>query len=141
MAKELSAMVKLQIPAGKANPAPPVGPALGQHGVNIMEFCKQFNAATQKQDGLIIPVVISIYKDRSFTFITKTPPASVLLLKAAGLAKGSPVPNKQKVAKVTLKQVEEIAKTKMPDLNAQKLESAMRMVEGTARSMGIEIQR
>jgi large subunit ribosomal protein L11 len=141
MAKELSAMVKLQIPAGKANPAPPVGPALGQHGVNIMEFCKQFNAATQKQDGLIIPVVISIYKDRSFTFITKTPPASVLLLKAAGLAKGSPVPNKQKVAKVTLKQVEEIAKTKMPDLNAQKLESAMRMVEGTARSMGIEIQK
>jgi large subunit ribosomal protein L11 len=141
MAKELNAMVKLQIPAGKANPAPPVGPALGQHGVNIMEFCKQFNAATQKQDGLIIPVVISIYKDRSFTFITKTPPASVLLLKAAGLAKGSPVPNKQKVAKVTLKQVEEIAKTKMPDLNAQKLDSAMRMVEGTARSMGIEIQR
>ncbi|HTC20811.1 MAG TPA: 50S ribosomal protein L11 [bacterium] len=141
MAKELNAMVKLQIPAGKANPAPPVGPALGQHGVNIMEFCKQFNAATQKQDGLIIPVVISIYKDRSFTFITKTPPASVLLLKAAGLAKGSPVPNKQKVAKVTLKQVEEIARTKMPDLNAQKLDSAMRMVEGTARSMGIEIQK
>ena len=141
MAKELNAMVKLQIPAGKANPAPPVGPALGQHGVNIMEFCKQFNAATQKQDGLIIPVVISIYKDRSFTFITKTPPASVLLLKAAKLEKGSAVPNKQKVAKVTLKQVEEIAKLKMPDLNAQKIESAMRMVEGTARSMGIEIQR
>ncbi|HTA75761.1 MAG TPA: 50S ribosomal protein L11 [bacterium] len=141
MAKELNAMVKLQIPAGKANPAPPVGPALGQHGVNIMEFCKQFNAATQKQDGLIIPVVISIYKDRSFTFITKTPPASVLLLKAAKLEKGSPVPNKQKVAKVTLKQVEEIARVKMPDLNAQKIESAMRMVEGTARSMGIEIQR
>src|SRR5271154_2581557 len=141
MAKELNAMVKLQIPAGKANPAPPVGPALGQHGVNIMEFCKQFNAATQKQDGLIIPVVISIYKDRSFTFITKTPPASVLLLKAAKLEKGSPVPNKQKVAKVTLKQVEEIAKIKMPDLNAQKLDSAMRMVEGTARSMGIEIQK
>jgi len=141
MAKELNAMVKLQIPAGKANPAPPVGPALGQHGVNIMEFCKQFNAATQKQDGLIIPVVISIYKDRSFTFITKTPPASVLLLKAEGLAKGSPVPNKQKVAKVTMKQVEEIAKTKMPDLNAQKLDSAVRMVEGTARSMGIEIQK
>jgi large subunit ribosomal protein L11 len=141
MAKELSAMVKLQIPAGKANPAPPVGPALGQHGVNIMEFCKQFNAATQKQDGLIIPVVISIFKDRSFTFITKTPPASVLLLKAAGIAKGSAVPNKTKVAKVTMKQVEEIAKTKMPDLNAQKLDSAMRMVEGTARSMGIEIQK
>jgi large subunit ribosomal protein L11 len=141
MAKELSAMVKLQIPAGKANPAPPVGPALGQHGVNIMEFCKQFNAATQKQDGLIIPVVISIYKDRSFTFITKTPPASVLLLKAAGLAKGSAVPNKTKVGRVTAKQVEEIAKTKMPDLNAQKLDSAVRMVEGTARSMGIEIQK
>ena len=141
MAKELNAMVKLQIPAGKANPAPPVGPALGQHGVNIMEFCKQFNAATQKQDGLIIPVVISIYKDRSFTFITKTPPASVLLLKAAKLEKGSSVPNKQKVGKVTSKQVEEIAKLKMPDLNAQKLDSAMRMVEGTARSMGIEIQK
>jgi large subunit ribosomal protein L11 len=141
MAKELNAMVKLQIPAGKANPAPPVGPALGQHGVNIMEFCKQFNAATQKQDGLIIPVVISIYKDRSFTFITKTPPASVLLLKAAKLEKGSAVPNKQKVGKVTSKQVEEIAKLKMPDLNAQKLDSAMRMVEGTARSMGIEVQK
>ena len=141
MAKELNAMVKLQIPAGKANPAPPVGPALGQHGVNIMEFCKQFNAATQKQDGLVIPVVISIYKDRSFTFVLKTPPASVLLLKAAGLAKGSAVPNKTKVGKVTMKQVEEIAKTKMPDLNAQKLDSAMRMVEGTARSMGIEIQK
>jgi large subunit ribosomal protein L11 len=141
MAKELNAMVKLQIPAGKANPAPPVGPALGQHGVNIMEFCKQFNAATQKQDGLIIPVVISIFKDRSFTFITKTPPASILLLKAAKLEKGSAVPNKTKVGKVTLKQVEEIAKTKMPDLNAQKLDSAMRMVEGTARSMGIEIQK
>jgi len=141
MAKELSAMVKLQIPAGKANPAPPVGPALGQHGVNIMEFCKQFNAATQKQDGLIIPVVISIYKDRSFTFITKTPPAAVLLLRAAGLAKGSPTPNKTKVGKVTSKQVEEIAKTKMPDLNAHELSSAVRMVEGTARSMGIEISK
>jgi large subunit ribosomal protein L11 len=141
MAKELSAMVKLQIPAGKANPAPPVGPALGQHGVNIMEFCKQFNAATQKQDGLIIPVVISIFKDRSFTFITKTPPAAVLLLRAAGLAKGSPVPNKQKVGKVTLKQVEEIAKTKMPDLNAHELPAAMSMVEGTARSMGLEVQK
>jgi large subunit ribosomal protein L11 len=141
MAKELSAMVKLQIPAGKANPAPPVGPALGQHGVNIMEFCKQFNAATQKQDGLIIPVVISIFKDRSFTFITKTPPAAVLLLKAANLAKGSPVPNKQKVGKVTAKQVEEIARTKMPDLNAHELPSAIRMVEGTARSMGIEVTK
>ncbi len=141
MAKEISALVKLQIPAGKANPAPPVGPALGQHGVNIMEFCKQFNAATQKQEGLIIPVVISIYKDRSFTFVTKTPPASVLLLKSAGLAKGSPVPNKQKVGKVTRQQAMEIAKTKMPDLNAQKLDSAFRMVEGTARSMGIEIEK
>jgi large subunit ribosomal protein L11 len=141
MAKELSAMVKLQIPAGKANPAPPVGPALGQHGVNIMEFCKQFNAATQKQDGLIIPVVISIFKDRSFTFITKTPPAAVLLLRAAGLAKGSPVPNKQKVGKVNMKQVEEIAKIKMPDLNAHELPSAMSMVEGTARSMGLEVSK
>jgi large subunit ribosomal protein L11 len=141
MAKELGAMVKLQIPAGKANPAPPVGPALGQHGVNIMEFCKQFNAATQKQDGLIIPVVISIYKDRSFTFITKTPPAAVLLLRAAGLAKGSPVPNKQKVGKVTSAQVEEIAKIKMPDLNAHELPSAMSMVEGTARSMGLEVSK
>ena len=141
MAKEINAIVKLQIPAGKANPAPPVGPALGQHGVNIMEFCKQFNALTQKQDGLIIPVVISIYKDRSFTFITKTPPASVLLLKAAGLAKGSPVPNKQMVGKVTGKQVEEIAKTKMPDLNAHEIPAAVRMVEGRARSMGIEIQK
>ena len=141
MARQVTAQIKLQCPGGQATPAPPVGPALGQHGVNIMEFCKQFNAATQKQDGLIIPVVIYIYKDRSFTFVTKTPPASVLLLKAAGLAKGSPVPNKQKVAKVTMKQVEEIAKTKMPDLNAQKLDSAIRMVEGTARSMGIEIQK
>jgi large subunit ribosomal protein L11 len=139
MAKEVSAMVKLQIPAGKANPAPPVGPALGQHGVNIMEFCKQFNASTQKQDGLIIPVVITIYKDRSFTFVTKTPPAAVLLLRAANLAKGSPTPNKQKVGKVTAKQVEEIARTKMPDLNAHELPSAVRMVEGTARSMGIEV--
>jgi large subunit ribosomal protein L11 len=139
MAKEINAVVKLQIPAGKANPAPPVGPALGQHGVNIMEFCKQFNAATQKQDGLIIPVVISIYKDRSFTFITKTPPAAVLLLRAAGLAKGSPVPNKQKVGKVSAKQVEEIARTKMPDLNAHEVPAAVRMVEGTARSMGIEV--
>ncbi len=141
MAKEVNATVKLQIPAGKANPAPPVGPALGQHGVNIMEFCKQFNAATQKQDGLIIPVVISIYKDRSFTFITKTPPAAVLLLRAANLAKGSPAPNKQKVGKVTAKQVEEIARSKMQDLNAHELPSAVRMVEGTARSMGIEVTK
>jgi large subunit ribosomal protein L11 len=118
-----------------------VGPALGQHGVNIMEFCKQFNAATQKQDGLIIPVVISIYKDRSFTFITKTPPAAVLLLRAANLAKGSPTPNKQKVGKVTAKQVEEIARSKMQDLNAHEIPAAVRMVEGTARSMGIEVQK
>src|SRR6204780_5795425 len=117
MARKITGQIKLQIPAGKANPAPPVGPALGQHGVNIMEFCKQFNAATQKQDGLIIPVVISIYKDRSFTFITKTPPASVLLFKAAKLEKGSGEPNKTKAGKVTKKQVEEIAKLKMPDLN------------------------
>jgi len=141
MAKEVKSMVKLQIPAGKANPAPPVGPALGQHGVNIMEFCKQFNAATQKQDGLIIPVVISVYNDRSFTFVCKTPPAAVLLKRAAGIAVASPVPNKQKVGKVTAKQVEEIAKTKIPDLNTQKLASAVRMVEGTARSMGIEVTK
>ena len=141
MAKKEIAQVKIQVPAEKANPAPPIGPALGQHGVNIMEFCKQFNAATQKQDGLIIPVVISIYKDRSFTFITKTPPAAVLLLRAAGLAKGSPVPNKQKVGKVTSAQVEEIAKIKMPDLNAHELPSAMSMVEGTARSMGLEVSK
>ena len=139
MAKELNAMVKLQIPAGKANPAPPVGPALGQHGVNIMEFCKQFNAATQKQDGLVIPVVISIYKDRSFTFILKTPPAAVLLKRAAGIAKGSGIPNRTKVAKVTMAQVKEIAELKKPDLNSNDVEHAMSMVMGTARSMGIEI--
>ena len=139
MAKKVQAVVKLQCPAGKANPAPPVGPALGQHGVNIMEFCKQFNARTQKQDGLIIPVLITIYQDRSFTFITKTPPASILLLKAAGIEKGSGVPNKNKVGKVTQKQVEEIAKTKMPDLNCVSLESAVRTVAGTARSMGLEV--
>lgn len=139
--KEIAAQVKLQIPAGKANPSPPVGPALGQHGVNLMEFCKQFNDRTKGQEGLVIPVVITVYKDRSFTFITKTPPASVLLLRAAGLAKGSPSPNKQKVGKVTMQQVQEIAKTKMPDLNTTRLESAVRMVEGTARNMGIEIQK
>jgi large subunit ribosomal protein L11 len=130
----------LQIPAGKATPAPPVGPALGQHGVNIMEFCKTFNARTQKDDGLIIPVVITVFSDRSFTFITKTPPAAILLLKAAGLPKGSGVPNKNKVGKVTKKQVEDIAKTKMPDLNAASLEAAVRTVEGTARSMGLEVE-
>src|ERR1051326_422588 len=135
MAKKVTGYIKLQIPAGQATPAPPVGPALGQHGVNIMEFCKTFNARTQGQQGLIIPVVITLFSDRSFHFITKTPPASILLLKAAGLQKGSGVPNKNKVGKVTKQQVEEIARTKMPDLNA-----AIKTVEGTARSMGIEIQ-
>jgi large subunit ribosomal protein L11 len=139
MAKKITGYIKLQIPAGKATPAPPVGPALGQHGVNIMEFCKTFNARTAKDDGLIIPVVITVFQDRSFTFVTKTPPASILLLKAAGLQKGSGTPNKQKVGKGTKKQVEEIAKTKMPDLNAASVEAAVKTVEGTARSMGIEI--
>ncbi len=139
MAKKVTGFIKLQIPAGQATPAPPVGPALGQHGVNIMEFCKTFNARTQGQQGLIIPVVITVYSDRSFTFVTKTPPAAVLLLKAAGIQKGSGVPNKNKVGKVTRRQVEEIAKTKMPDLNAASLEAAIKTVEGTARSMGIEV--
>jgi large subunit ribosomal protein L11 len=139
MAKKVTGFIKLQIPAGQATPAPPVGPALGQQGVNIMEFCKTFNARTQGQQGLIIPVVITVYSDRSFTFITKTPPAAILLLKAAGLQKGSGVPNKNKVGKVSKKQVEEIAKTKMPDLNAASLEAAIKTVEGTARSMGIEV--
>ena len=140
MAKKVVAMVKLQCPAGQANPSPPVGPALGQHGVNIMEFCKSFNAKTQGQTGLIIPVVITVYSDRSFTYITKTPPAAVLLKRAAGVAKGSGVPNRTKVAKVTKAQVREIAELKRPDLNANDVEMAMRMVEGTARSMGIEIE-
>ena len=139
MAKEITAVVKLQVSAGAANPAPPIGPALGQHGVNIMEFCKQFNARTQAQAGLIIPAVITIYKDRSFTFILKTPPAAVLLKRAAGVAKGSGVPNRTKVAQVTLAQVREIAELKKPDLNANDIEHAMSMVMGTARSMGIEI--
>ena len=139
MAKKVTGYIKLQIPAGQATPAPPVGPALGQHGVNIMEFCKTFNARTAKDQGLIIPVVITVFSDRTFTFITKTPPAAVLLLKAAGIQKGSGVPNKNKVGKVTRKQVEEIAKTKMPDLNAASLEAAIRTVEGTARSMGMEV--
>ena len=139
MAKKVTGYIKLQIPAGQATPAPPVGPALGQHGVNIMEFCKSFNARTAKEQGLIIPVVITVFSDRTFTFITKTPPASVLLLKAAGIQKGSGVPNKNKIGKVTRKQVEEIAKTKMPDLNAASLEAAIRTVEGTARSMGMEV--
>jgi large subunit ribosomal protein L11 len=139
MAKKVVGMIKLQIPAGKANPSPPVGPALGQHGVNIMEFCKTFNAKTQGEEGMIIPVVITVYADRSFTFITKTPPAAVLLLKAAKVQKGSGVPNKNKIGKVTKEQVVEIAKLKMPDLNAFDLEAAVRTIEGTARSMGIEI--
>lgn len=139
MAKKVAAIVKLQVPAGKANPSPPVGPALGQHGVNIMEFCKAYNAKTQHQEGLVIPVVITVYTDRSFTFITKTPPASILLKQAAGIAQASKEPNRVKVGKVTRAQVEEIAKTKMPDLNANTLDAAVRIVEGTARSMGIEV--
>ncbi len=139
MAKKMVAQVKLQVPAGKANPSPPVGPALGQHGVNIMEFCKAFNAQTQAQEGLTIPVVITVYSDRSFTFITKTPPAAVLLKQAAGIAQGSKEPNRVKVGKVTPKQVEEIARTKLPDLNAYSLEAAVKIVEGTARSVGIEV--
>src|SRR5438094_6318060 len=139
MAKKITGFIKLQIPAGQATPAPPVGPALCQQSVHIMGFCKTFNARTQGQQGLIIPVVITVYSDRSFTFVTKTPPAAVLLLRAAGLQKGSGVPNKDKVGKVTKKQVEEIAKTKMPDLNAASLEAAIKTVEGTARSMGIEV--
>ncbi len=139
MAKKVVAMVKLHCTAGKATPAPPVGPALGQHGVNIMEFCKSFNARTQGQEGLIIPAVITVYSDRSFTFITKTPPASVLLLRAAGLQKGSGEPNRNKVGKVTRAQVEEIAKTKTPDLTAADLEAAVRTIMGSARSMGIEV--
>jgi len=139
VAKKVVGMVKLQIPAGNATPAPPVGPALGQAGVNIMEFCKAFNARTQSQSGLIIPAVITVYADKSFTFITKTPPAAVLLKKAAKLPKGSGEPNKNKIGKVTKSQVQEIAQLKMPDLNANTIEMAERMVEGTARSMGIEI--
>jgi large subunit ribosomal protein L11 len=139
MAKKITGYVKLQIPAGEATPAPPVGPALGQQGVNIMDFCKNFNARTASQKGLIIPVVITVYADRSYTFITKTPPASILLLKAAGIPKGSGTPNKEKVGSVTKQQVEDIAKTKMPDLNSADLPAAIRVVEGTARSMGIEV--
>ena len=139
MAKKIIGQIKLQIPAGKANPSPPVGPALGQHGVNIMEFCKHFNSKTQEQAGLIIPVVITVFADRSFSYITKTPPAAVLLLRAAKLKKGSGVPNKEKVGTVTKDQVLEIARLKMPDLNAFSEEAAMRIIEGTARSMGIEV--
>ena len=140
MAKKLIGFIKLQIPAGKANPAPPVGPALGQHGVNIMEFCKAFNAKTQESAGKLIPVEISVFADRSFTFITKTPPTSSLVLEFAKLSKGSSEPNKSKVGKLSKNQVQEIAEIKMPDLNAGDLESAMKMVEGTARSMGITIE-
>ena len=139
MAKKVQAMVKLQIPAGAATPAPPVGPALGQAGVNIMDFVKNFNARTAGQQGLIIPVVVTVYADRSYTFITKTPPAAILLRRAAGVEKGSGEPNKKKVGKVTRAQVEEIAKTKLPDLNAASLETAIRTIEGTARSMGLEV--
>jgi large subunit ribosomal protein L11 len=140
MAKKVQSMVKLQLPAGKATPAPPVGTALGPHGVNIMDFCKQFNAKTSKEaDGMIFPVLVTIYSDRTFTFILKTPPASVLLKRAAGIVKGSAEPNRNKVGKVSKKQVEEIAKTKMPDLNTTNMEAAMRSVMGTARNMGLEV--
>ena len=140
MAKKVLAQIKLQVPAGQANPSPPIGPALGQHGANIMEFCKAFNAKTQDQMGTIIPVVITVYQDRSFTFITKTPPAAVLLKKAAGLDSGSAEPNRVKVAKLTMAKVEEIAKQKMEDLNTTDLPAAVKIIAGTARSMGIEIQ-
>ena len=140
MAKKVMAVVKLQIPAGKANPAPPVGPALGQHGVNIMGFCKEFNAKTQDKGGLIIPAEITIFEDRSFTFILKTPPAAVLLKKAAGIETASGEPNRKKVARLTKDQIKEIAETKMPDLNAASVEAAMRIIEGTARSMGVEVE-
>jgi len=140
MAKKIVGQIKLQIPAGKATPAPPVGPILSQHGVNIMQFCKNFNAKTEKDKGLIIPVVITVYQDKSITFITKTPPASVLLKKAAGLEKASGVPNKEKVGKVTLEDVRKIAELKMPDLNAKNLEGAMEMIKGTARSMGLLVE-
>jgi len=139
MAKKIVGYVKLQLPAGQATPAPPVGPALGQHGLNIMDFCKAFNAKTQKLIGTIIPVVLTVFSDRTYTFITKTPPASFLLLKAAAVDKGSPEPNRNKVGKVSRAQVEEIAKTKLPDLNTTSLESAIRIIEGTARSMGLEV--
>ncbi len=140
MAKKVVTNIKLQVPAGAANPSPPIGPALGQHGVNIMEFCKQFNAKTQGQEGMIIPVVITVFSDRSFTFITKTPPAAILLKKAAQIAKGSSEPNRNKVAKVSRAQVEEIAKLTRPDLNARDIEAAVATISGTARSMGIEIE-
>lgn len=140
MAKKIVAKVKLQIPAGAANPSPPVGPALGQHGLNIMGFCKEFNARTASQKGMIIPVIITCYADRSFTFITKTPPAPVLIMKAAKIEKASGVPNRTKVGSITMAQVEEIAKTKMPDLNAASLEAAVKTIMGTARSMGVDVK-
>ncbi|MBT3662708.1 MAG: 50S ribosomal protein L11 [Candidatus Marinimicrobia bacterium] len=140
MAKKVSGYIKLQIPAGQANPAPPVGPALGQHGVNIMEFCKAFNSSTQDQSGMIIPVVITVYVDRSFTFITKTPPAAVLLKKKAGVPKGSGEPNREKVGKVTENDLRDIAEIKMEDLNANSIEMAVEMIRGTARSMGLEVK-
>lgn len=139
MAKKVVAVIKLQIPAGEANPAPPVGPALGQHGVNIMEFCKAYNEATKDQKGMIVPVEITVYEDRSFTFVTKTPPASVLIKKAIGIEKGSGEPNKNKVGKITRQQIREIAELKMRDLNANDIEAAMRIIEGTARSMGVDV--
>lgn len=139
MAKKISGYIKLQIPAGQANPAPPIGPALGQHGVNIMEFCKSFNAKTQNEAGMIIPVVITVFSDRSFTFITKTPPVPVLIKKAAKIAKGSPEPNLKKVGKLTDEQIEEIAKVKLPDLNCYDIEAAKRLVAGTAKSMGVNV--
>jgi large subunit ribosomal protein L11 len=139
MAKKVTGQIKLQIPAGKATPAPPVGPALGQAGVNIMDFCKNFNARTAKDEGLIIPVVITVYADRSYTFITKTPPVAVLIKREVGIAKGSGEPNKNKVGKITMKQVETIAKMKLPDLNTDSLQSAIETVKGTARSMGVEV--
>ena len=141
MAKKISSYIKLQIPAGKANPAPPVGPALGQHGVNIMEFCKAFNAKTQDQPGKLIPVVITVYADRSFSFITKTPPVASLILEAVGIEKGSGEPNKEKVGTITLEKVKEIASIKIPDLNTKKIESAINMVKGTARSMGVTVDK
>ncbi len=139
MAKKVAGLIKLQVPAGKATPAPPIGPALGQHGVNIMGFCKEFNERTAKDAGLIIPVVITVYQDRSFSFITKTPPAAVLIKKAVGIERASGEPNREKVATITRAQIEEIAKTKMPDLNAASVEAAMRMIAGTARSMGVVV--
>jgi large subunit ribosomal protein L11 len=139
MAKKVVAMIKLALNAGKANPAPPVGPALGQHGVNIMAFCKEYNAKTADQAGMVVPVEISVFEDRSFTFVLKTPPASVLIQKAAGIPRGSSQPNKQKVGKITRAQLQEIAQTKMPDLNANDIEAAMKIVEGTARNMGVAI--